>query len=230
MGELVQELICDAVKALIGALQFTYQGQPVDLTPPWDRVSFADEMRRRGLEPNEPVDHLVEVLERHHISCSGKSRSQLVRVVEQLFEPKTRTKPLFVVDYWTELSPLAKSKPDDPLLTERFELFIGGMEVANAYSELNDPIEQRRRFEAQLGLGSGLRAAGSGQRPDRQPPAPSPQPPAKMIDEGFLEALEYGMPPAGGLGVGVDRLAMLLLDQPSIKDVILFPLLKPSST
>ena len=96
-------------------------------------------------------------------------------------------------------------------MTERFELFIGGMEVANAYSELNDPIEQRRRFEAQLD----------------QPRTPNPEPRTKMIDEGFIEALEYGMPPAGGLGVGVDRLAMLLLNQPSIKDVILFPLLKP---
>ena len=114
------------------------------------------------------------------------------------------------------------------------------MEVANAYSELNDPIEQRKRFEAQLGLGSGLGAEGSGQKPGRQPGAQSPpgptparagagEPGAKMIDEAFLEALEYGMPPAGGLGVGVDRLAMLLLDQPSIKDVILFPLLKPEA-
>ena len=161
------------------------------------------------------------------MQVKGLNRSQLVRLIEQLFSPKTKAKPLFVVDYWTELSPLAKSKPDSPLITERFELYIGGMEVANAYSELNDPIEQRRRFEAQLETGSGLGAQGSGQKREARPTAHSPQPPAKMIDEDFIEALEYGMPPAGGLGVGVDRLAMLLLDQPSIKDVILFPLLKP---
>ena len=142
------------------------------------------------------------------MKVTGLNRSQLVRLVEQLFEPKTKAKPLYVVDYWTELSPLAKSTPDDPLITERFELFIGGMEVANAYSELNDPVEQRRRFEAQLDA-AGVKGK------------------QRMIDESFVEALEYGMPPAGGLGVGVDRLAMLLLDQPSIKDVILFPLLKP---
>ena len=135
---------------------------------------------------------------------TGLSRSQMVRLVEQLFEPKTQAKPLFVVDYWTELSPLAKSKPGQDVIADRFELFMGGMEVANAYSELNDPIEQRRRFEQQLNAGDG-----------------------KTVDEDFIEALEYGMPPAGGLGVGVDRLAMLLLNQPSIKDVILFPLLKP---
>jgi lysyl-tRNA synthetase class 2 len=159
-----------------------------------------------GLHPGASLVQMQDALKQRGIEVKGLNRSQLVRLVEQLFAPQRKAKPLFVVDYWTELSPLAKSKPDNPLLTERFELFIGGMEVANAYSELNDPIEQRKRFEAQLG----------------------PQPKAKQIDEGFVEALEYGMPPAGGLGVGVDRLAMLLLDQPSIKDVILFPLLKPS--
>ena len=225
MMELVQELICDAAKTLLGTLQVIVQGQTIDLTPPWERVSFAKTMEELGLGPQAPLEQIQAVLERKGMTVKGLNRSQLVRLVEQLFEPKTKVKPLFVLDYWTVLSPLAKSRPDDPLIADRFELFIGGMEVANAYSELNDPIEQRRRFEAQLEGGSGLGAQGSGQT--RKPTAQSPQPPAKMIDEAFLEALEYGMPPAGGLGVGVDRLAMLLLDQPSIKDVILFPLLKP---
>jgi len=204
MMTLVEELICEAARAVVGSLTFEYQGQPIDLTPPWERVSFAHTMQELGLSATSSAEEITRVLEKRGVRVKGLTRSQLVRLIEQVFDPKTKTKPLFVTDYWTELSPLAKAKPEDPLVTERFELFIGGMEVANAYSELNDPIEQRRRFEAQL------------------------QTSVKQIDEDFLEALEYGMPPAGGLGVGVDRLVMLLLNQPSIKDVMLFPLLKKS--
>jgi len=209
MMELVQSLITDAATALTGGLTLEYQGQPLDLTPPWDTVSFAQTMDAMGLAPDAPLETIQAALQKKGMKVTGLNRSQLVRLIEQLFEPKTKSKPLFVVDYWTELSPLAKSKPDNPNITERFELFLGGMEVANAYSELNDPIEQRRRFEAQLD-----KSAKGGKR---------------SIDESFVEALEYGMPPAGGLGVGVDRLAMLLLNQSSIKDVILFPLLKPEA-
>ena len=209
MMELVEQLICNAAKEVIGTLTFEYQGQPIDLNPPWERVSFAETLGGMGLKPNSPAGEIQRVLEKKGIKVTGMTRSQLVRMVEQLFDPKTRSKPLFVTDYWTEISPLAKAKPDDPSITERFELFIGGMEVANAYSELNDPIEQKKRFEAQL------EAAGVKGK-DRR------------IDTSFVEALEYGMPPAGGLGVGMDRITMLLLNQPSIKDVILFPLLKPN--
>ena len=225
MMALVQELICDAAKALRGLLQFEFQGQQIDVTPPWERASFAKTMEELGLTPQSSLDEIQHVLEHKGMKVKGLNRSQLVRLVEQLFSPKTKTKPLFVVDYWTELSPLAKAKPDNPLIADRFELFIGGMEVANAYSELNDPIEQRRRFEAQLedALGSRFEAVGKGKK-GLGPRAYSLE---RRIDEDFIEALEYGMPPAGGLGVGVDRLAMVLLNQPSIKDVILFPLLKP---
>ncbi len=219
MMRLTEELICEAAKALRGSLQFEYHGQPIDLAPPWDRVSFAKTMEEMGLHPQSSLEDIQGVLQKRGMQVKGLNRSQLVRLIEQLFSPKTKSKPLFVVDYWTELSPLAKSKPDDSDMTERFELFIGGMEVANAYSELNDPIEQRRRFEAQLEY------AAEGSRPKAE--GKDRKPPAKMIDEDFVQALEYGMPPAGGLGVGIDRLAMILLDQPSIKDVILFPLLKP---
>ena len=210
MMRLVEELICEAAKALRGTLQFTYQGQAIDVTPPWERVSFAETLASMGLTPDAKLEQIQAVLQKRGIKVKELNRSQMVRLVEQLFEPGTKTKPLFVVDYWTELSPLTKSKPDNPLITDRFELFLGGMEVANAYSELNDPLEQRRRFEAQLDA-EGVK----GKR--------------RVIDEGFVEALEYGMPPAGGLGVGIDRLAMLLLDQASIKDVILFPLQKPEA-
>jgi lysyl-tRNA synthetase class 2 len=112
------------------------------------------------------------------------------------------------VDIFKEMCPLAKVKADNPLLTDRFELYMGGMEIANAYSELNDPIEQRQRFEEEL------KAAKNAQR---------------TIDEDFVRALEYGMPPAGGLGIGIDRLVMILTDSPSIRDVILFPQLKAES-
>ena len=209
MMKLVQTLITDAATVLTGGLTFEYQGQKIDLTPPWEQVSFAETMQGMDLAPDSPLEQIQSALQKKGMKVTGLNRSQLVRLIEQLFEPKTKSKPLFVVDYWTELSPLAKSRPDNPNITERFELFLGGMEVANAYSELNDPIEQRRRFESQLD-----KSAKGGKR---------------SIDESFVEALEYGMPPAGGLGVGVDRLAMLLLNQPSIKDVILFPLLKPES-
>jgi len=202
--EYLEEMISEAAKELLGTTTFKYQGNIVDLTPPWERVSFAQAMSDIDLAPNAPIEKIKRVLRKHDLNLSGLSRSQLVNLVEQIFSPKTKAKPMFVVDYWTELSPLARSKPDDPDIAERFELFMGGMELANAYSELNDPIEQRLRFEAQAkGLGKDL------------------------IDESFVEALEYGMPPATGMGLGIDRLAMVLLDQPSIKDVILFPTLKP---
>ncbi len=205
MMRLVQALITDAAQA-IGSLAFEYQGQAIDLSLPWEEVSFSKAMEGLGLPRNAALEELQQALETRGIKITGLTRSQMVRVVEQLFEPKTKGKPLFVTDYWTELSPLAKAKPEDPSVTERFELYIGGMEVANAYSELNDPIEQQQRFEAQV----------QGQKD-------------KRVDHSFVEALEYGMPPAGGLGVGVDRLLMLLTNQASIKDVILFPHLKPAA-
>ncbi|MBI4340887.1 MAG: lysine--tRNA ligase [Candidatus Omnitrophica bacterium] len=229
MMRLVEELICAAAKAVIGSVTFDYQGKPVDLSPPWDRASFAETMEAMGLTPTSSQAQIQRVLESKGMKVKGLTRSQLVRLVEQLFEPKARAKPLFVTDYWTELSPLAKSQPDQAIIADRFELFIGGMEVANAYSELNDPIEQRRRFEAQLEGAQGSRLKAQGESKKQASLQPSALNLERRIDEDFIEALEYGMPPAGGLGVGVDRLAMLLLNQASIKDVILFPLLRPDA-
>jgi lysyl-tRNA synthetase class 2 len=145
-------------------------------------------------------------LSRH--SSKGSSGEALVEIFEQAVEPRL-VQPAIVYDFPVETSPLSKNKADDPSLVERFEIFAAGMEIANAYTELNDPIEQRRRFDAQLALR---------ERGDEE---------AHQMDEDFLRALCYGMPPTGGEGIGVDRLVMLLTNSRSIREVILFPLMRP---
>jgi lysyl-tRNA synthetase class 2 len=134
-------------------------------------------------------------------------RSQVAKIIEDILEEGMGNQPTFVTDYFTNLCPLAKTKQDDPEISERFELYIAGLEVANAYSELNDPLEQKRRFQEEI----------KELNPEEK----------KAVDEDYILALEHGMPPAGGLGIGIDRLVMLFTDQPAIRDVILFPLLRP---
>jgi lysyl-tRNA synthetase class 2 len=175
-----------------------------------------------GITPEQSEDVWIKKLKEKGIEIEGKelSKTQIVNIVGELIEPKAHNHPVFVVDIFKEMCPLAKCKKDNPLLTDRFELYMGGMEIANAYSELNDPTEQAARFEADL---EGLKEK------DRKNPAGSASGGTGKIDHDFLRALEYGMPPAGGLGIGIDRLVMILTNSPSIRDVILFPQLKPET-
>lgn len=205
--KLTEELIKTLAEQLFGKLQLNYQGKEIDLSH-WERYSFQELMEKNfDLHPDEDKKAWVAKLAKKGIKLEHKrlSRSQILNIIADLIEPEAGQFPAFVTDLYTELCPLARTKKEDPFLTERFELFIGGLEVANAYSEVNDPQEQRKRFSAQLV-----------EKEEKQ-----------KIDEDFLRALEYGMPPAGGLGIGIDRLVMLFTDSPSIREVILFPQLKP---
>ena len=214
MMELVEAIVVETAKEVFGALKFEFQGKPVDLTPPWKRYSFAEVVKERfGIVPEDAAEVMLEKLHKAGRALNEKrlSRSQVARIVEDLLQEEQDFSPAFFTDYFSILCPLAKNKPNNPHISERFELFIGGMEVANAYSELNDPIEQRQRLEEEISE-------------DKTAPVGS-----RMVDEDFVTALEYGMPPAGGLGVGIDRLVMILTNQSSIRDVILFPLLRPEA-
>jgi lysyl-tRNA synthetase class 2 len=206
MMKLTEELVRSAAKDILGTEKFTYQGREIDLTL-WKRVSFAELMDKNfGIRVDDPLKTWVKKLKAKGIEIEGDkvSKTQIINIVGELVEPETETHPVFVVDMFKELSPLAKEKKDAPGLVDRFELYIGGMEIANAYSELNDPIDQKERFEEQV-------------KAD----------PDAMMDEDFVRALEYGMPPAGGLGIGIDRLAMIFTDSASIREVILFPHMRP---
>ncbi|MEW5758492.1 MAG: lysine--tRNA ligase [Candidatus Omnitrophota bacterium] len=212
MMELCEELITHAAYEVFGKLIFEYQGHEVDLTRPWKRVSFAKIVEEEfRIFANDSESVMLDKL-RAKGKCraeKGLTRTQIMKIVEDHLQTQSFFSPTFFTDYFTFLCPLAMAKKDNPNISERFELFMGGIEIANAYSELNNPIEQKERFLAEL--------KEDNEHNDRN------------VDEDFIEALEYGMPPAGGLGIGIDRLVMILTNQPSIREVILFPLLRPEA-
>ncbi len=212
MMQFVEELLADVVRETAGGTALVYQGESLDFAAPFRRLPFVGALSERlGADPRSLSDEELRqrAKEAGEDGLAGAGRGKLLdRLFGALIEPELR-QPTFVIDYPVELSPLAKPSRHDPRLTERFELYIAGREIANAFSELNDPLDQRERFEAQIAL----RDAGD----DETHP----------VDEDYLRAMEYGMPPTGGVGLGIDRLAMLVTDQPSIRDVILFPTLRP---
>jgi lysyl-tRNA synthetase class 2 len=207
MMELCQELIVNCAQEVLGKTTLTFNGQEINLSGDWQRRSFSQMVKDKfGIAPEDDVKAILKKIKDKgkEIKEEKLSRMQIVRIIEEFLQEGQSRLPVFFTDYFSILCPLAKNKKDNPLISERFELFMGGMEVANAYSELNDPLEQRDRFIQEI-------------KDEKE---------KKELDEDYVTALEYGMPPAGGLGIGIDRLAMIFLDQPSIRDVVLFPLLR----
>lgn len=209
---LTEELFVELARHVCGGLEITYGEHRIDLTPPWRRLTIADAIGAHGgasVEEVQNVEALRQFAARRElpVDLNAAYGNLLVEVFEEVAEAKL-IQPTFITGYPIEVSPLARRNETNPAMVDRFELYIGGRELANAFSELNDPADQRQRFLEQMEA----RAAGDET--------------ANPIDEDYVRALEYGMPPAAGEGIGIDRLVMLLTDSPSIRDVILFPLLR----
>lgn len=216
MMALTENMISDVAQEVLGKTKVNYQGEDIDLTPPWRRVTMHEIVQdATGVDFTEYDDFDAAKTAAKDAGIEVPPDCKTIgKLLNEAFEQKVETtliQPTFVIDYPVEISPLAKPHRDKPGLVERFELFMVGRETANSFSELTDPLDQRARLEAQ----AAKKAAGDLEAND--------------IDEDFLAALEYGMPPTGGLGIGIDRLVMLLTDSPSIRDVIAFPLLKSQS-
>ena len=216
IADMTESLLAGLVREVTGGATLVRDGLTLDFTPPFRRVRFVDGIRDRlGLDVLAATpDELRAALRRAGMAADAAAACAGGKLLDEVFKAYLEpylVQPTFVLDYPKDLSPLAKVHRDDPRLTERFELFVQGRELANAFSELNDPDEQRARFEDQVRQ----RAAGDDQ--------------AQPYDADYLRALEYGMPPAGGIGIGIDRLLMLLADQTSIRDVILFPAMRPEA-
>lgn len=212
--ELVEQLIEYLAIELVGTTDVTHDGRPLSLAAPWRRATMTElitEVTGDRLAVTDDLESLREVARGHgvEIKDSYGTGKLILEIYEKTVEP-TLWEPIFVIDYPVEVSPLARIHRSDPNLTERFEGFIAGSEVCNAFSELTDPVDQRERFEAQVRLKDEGDDEAMGE-----------------VDEDYLRALEYGLPPTGGLGIGIDRLIMMLADVSSIRDVVLFPTLRP---
>ena len=214
MMDITEELFSEVAKRVLGTTKITYQGQDIDLTPKFKRITMIDSIKEvTGIDFNNinTDEEAVALAKEKGIEIPDKTKETRGDVISLFFDEyveKTLIQPTFIYDYPVEISPLAKRKQADSRLTERFEIFIGGREYGNAFSELNDPIDQYERFKKQVEA----RDAGDDE--------------AGMMDEDYINALEIGLPPTGGLGIGVDRFVMLLTDAASIRDVLLFPTMK----
>lgn len=215
MMELTESLIKYLAKDVLGTEVINYQGTEIDFSKPFEKITMIDAVKKYAdvdFDQIKTLEEAQEVAKKHHIEYEAHHRKgDILNLFFETYCEDKLIQPTFLIDHPVEISPLTKKKPSNPEYTERFELYIVGREHANAYSELNDPIDQRERFEYQ----EKLREAGDEE--------------ANMIDEDFLTALSYGMPPTGGLGIGIDRLVMLLTNSSSIRDILLFPTMKPLS-
>ncbi len=212
MMKIAEEMISGLAQKLLGKTVIDYQGSQIDLTPPWERITFIDVIAKyTGINFRE-ISTVEEARKAAQSLGLEAQEDSLWKIANEIFEERVESKliqPTFIIDYPKVLSPLAKSREDNPDFVERFEPYIVGREIGNAFTELNDPFDQKQRFEEQVRM----REAGDDE--------------AQMMDYDYINALEYGMPPAGGMGIGIDRLVMLFVDTASIKDTILFPLLRP---
>ena len=207
-----EELIPFIAEKTLGTLHVPYEDHVIDLTPPWPRIPMLDALVQKGVPREILHDSEKAKAWAKENGVAIEKGASLGKILDEIFKEKVEPEliqPTFIIDHPVELSPLAKRKPDNPDLVERFELFITSREIANAFSELHDPLDQKQRFLAQVEA----KAQGDEE--------------AHSMDEDFIRALEYGMPPAAGEGIGIDRIVMLLTNSPSIRDVILFPQLKP---
>ncbi|MFW5736110.1 MAG: lysine--tRNA ligase [Halanaerobium sp.] len=215
MMELTENLVSHLAEEVLGTQTLEYEGTELDFTVPWERITMVEAVKKYADVDFTEFDTAEEAYEAAaSVGVKPEKGLSYGEVLNEVFEVRVEEKliqPTFIMDYPIEVSPLAQKIEDDPRFTYRFEAFVYGREIANAFSELNDPEEQKRRFEKQVEM----REAGDEE--------------AQMMDYDFIRALEYGMPPTGGLGIGIDRLIMLLTDSSSIRDVILFPTMRPES-
>lgn len=212
MMALVENMVSSVAMDVLGTMKITYCGKEIDLTPPWDRKTMIGAISEyTGMDFSSVVNYEEAVEKANELGIDVEDCNNWGKVLEKIFEERVEPhliQPTHIIDYPRDISPLAKVHRDNPKLTERFETRINGWELCNAFSELTDPLDQRSRFEAQA-----LAKANGDEE-------------AMEIDEDFITALEYGMPPAGGMGIGIDRLVMLLTDSPTIRDVIAFPTMR----
>ena len=209
--DMTEQMISSVAREVLGTTTVEFEGHTINLSPPWKRITYLDALREAGISgdilTNADKTRDAAIKMGANVKGGEPLGKLLNEIFEALVEP-TLVQPTFITDYPTDISPLSKKRDDDPAFVERFELFVVGREIANAFSELNDPIDQKGRFLKQVSE----REAGDEE--------------AHHMDEDFIRALEYGMPPAAGEGIGIDRLVMLLTGSSSIRDVILFPQMK----